>query len=477
MSLLLGLDLGTSSAKGVLLSRAGEAVARAEAAYALDADGPGWAEIDPQVWWEAIVAVVSDLRRAVAEPPAAIGLSGQMHGVVLAAADGTPVRRAMLWPDVRATEELAAYRELPAAIRARLGNPLSPGMAGPLLLWTARHEPETYARARWALQAKDWLRLRLTGEVAAEPSDASATLLYDVQGDGWDGELLERLDLDPRMLAPLVGSLEVAGELGAEAAALGLPAGVPVAAGAGDTAAGIVGSGLPDGRCQLTLGTGGQLVRPAGAPAPQPERGTHTYRAAAPHGWYAMAAILNAGLALEWARRSLAASWEELYASGRRAPRASDPLFLPHLAGERTPYLDPGLRGAWTGLALAHGREDLLRSALEGVALALRDAVDALPGTVDEIRVAGGGSTHPAWRALLADVLDRPLAAVDVAAVSARGAALAGGVAAGLIEPGDVLGRLAPPARPVAEPSPGAAERYAPRLARFRATVRTLAQP
>jgi xylulokinase len=314
-------------------------------------------------------------------------------------------------------------------------------MAGPSLLWLRDHEPDVYASARWSLQPKDWLRLRLTGEVLAEPSDASATLLYDLLSDGWDYTVVETLGLRPDLLAPLVAPGVTAGTLTEKAAELlGLRPGLPVAAGAADTAAAQLGGGLlRPGIVQLSIGTGAQIVAPKSVPEPDPRERTHLYRAAAPDLWYSMAAIQNAGLALEWARRVLGVSWEEVYEEAFAVPPgAGGVAFLPYLSGERTPRFDPGARGAWTGLGLDHDRGHLLRAALEGVAFALREGLEALEeaGTpVPELRLAGGGASSEPWRLMLADVLGRPLRPLPdaVASVaSARGAALLAGVASGV---------------------------------------------
>jgi xylulokinase len=372
-----------------------------------------------------------------------------MHGVVLTDDRGRALRPAVLWADTRSTEQLAAYRGLDEDARRWLANPPAVGMAGPTLLWLRDHEPEVYVAARWALQPKDWLRLRLTGETAAEPSDASATLLYDLRSDGWDYPVLETLGLRSNLLAPLVASADVAGTLTNEAAqSLGLRAELPVAAGAGDTAAAQLGGGLVrPGPVQLTVGTGGQIVAPKSIPEPDPHLRTHLYRAAAPDLWYSMAAIQNAGLALEWARTTLGVSWEEVYEEAFTVPPgARGVIFLPYLSGERTPHFDPDARGAWSGLGLDHGRPHLLRAALEGVAFALREGLEALEeaGTkVPELRLAGGGTAEESWRQLLADVLGRPLRVLPgtlAAVASARGAALLAGVASGTYRsPEDLL--------------------------------------
>lgn len=480
---LLGIDLGTSSVKVVLTDLQGSMIAQVTGDYPVLNERPGWAESDPADWLTATVSAVRHCVEEAAADPQAVGLSGQMHGVVPADAAGRPVRHAMLWADSRAMQELAKYQSLPETARARLANPLTPGMAGPMLAWLARHEPDTYPHMRWALQPKDWLRAQLTGTFAAEPSDASATLLYDIPGDGWDTEVVEFLGLDAAILPPVLPDAgQRAGELTPHAAELlGLRAGIPVAAGAADTAAAALGSGLVEpGTAQLTIGTGAQVVTPLTAlPAEMPGKApvTHLYRAATEHGWYAMAAVLNGGLSLAWVRQVLGLSWQELYDTAAGEPAADDPFFLPHLNGERTPYMDTGLRGAWTNLAPRHDRQRLARAALEGVAFAIRDAVGHLlepAGRVDHLRLAGGGSKHPAWQQLLADVLDRSLCSVETAAASGRGAAVLGAKAAGLMDEPGLLERLAPAARLAAEPRAARSAQYGDRYQAFTRKLRAL---
>jgi xylulokinase len=474
----LGLDLGTSSAKAVVVDSGGQVLAQASAGYAVTSVAAGYAESEPAHWWSAVTGCAREAIHAAGARPAAIGLSGQMHGLVVTSAAGQALRPALLWADSRATGSLHAYRLLGSSALARLANPLAPGMTGPLLMWIAEHEPHTYTEARWALQPKDWLRARLTGEVHAEPSDASATLLYDVIGDRWDREVVSALGLDTSLLAPLLPSAGApAGHLVAEAATdLGLPAGIPVAAGAADTAAAALGSGLGLGDVQLTVGTGAQVIRPLVAPVSRADAGVNLYRSATPHGWYHMGATLSAGLSLNWVRETMNATWAELYASADRPGRARDPIFVPHLSGERTPYSDPALRGSWTALSLADDRTSLLRSALEGTAFAIRDALDALLADQrpPRLRLAGGGTLTAGWRQLLADVLGVPLYAVDVPAASGRGAALLGAHAAGLVSFDEILGPLTPPAHLAAEPDPTATAFHAERHARFRRIVSAL---
>src|SRR5215210_2907338 len=460
--MLLGLDLGTSSVKALLMAEGGAILGEGSASYAVRAPRPGWAESTPEDWWAAVVkATGAAVGRRGAEVTA-LGLSGQMHGVVLVDKLGLPLRPAVLWADARSGEELAAYRALDEDLGRRLANPPAVGMAGPSLLWLRDREPETYTSARWALQPKDWLRMRMTGEAATEPSDASATLLYDLPADDWSYATVEKLGLRAELLAPLVPSACVAGTLRGEAAGeLGLREGLPVAAGAADTAAAMLGSGLlRPGPVQLTIGTGGQIVTPKRGPDPDPHGRTHLYRAAVPGLWYSMAAVQNAGLALEWVRRVLGASWEDVYEEAFAvSPGSGGVAFLPYLSGERTPRFDPGARGAWTGLGLDHTRGHLLRAALEGVAFAMREdlGIDA-PG----LRLAGGGAGGSAgepWRQLLADVLGRPLWLLpdEISSVaSARGAALLAGLASGVYPAAeDTLSLMPEPERSI---SPGGAD-------------------
>ena len=266
---LLGIDLGTSSVKVVVTDERAVVLAHAVRSYPVEHPQPGWSETDPEHWWTAVVAATREAKNASGVAVVGIGLSGQMHGVVLADASGRPLRPAVLWSDSRAGDLLEVYRALPPAVRDRLANPLSPGMFGPILGFLARDEAGVYDRARWALSPKDWIRLRLTGRIASEPSDASATLLYDILGDGWDLEVAEALELRSELLPPLLASPAApAGTLSPAAAqVLDLPAGIPVAAGGADTAVAALGSALTaEGQAQLTIGTGIQIVAPVATP-------------------------------------------------------------------------------------------------------------------------------------------------------------------------------------------------------------------
>ncbi|MBD1909137.1 MULTISPECIES: xylulokinase [unclassified Leptolyngbya] len=436
--MLLGIDLGTGSVKALLLNPDGTVLAEASHTYPVQSPKPGWAETDPEAWWSAVAIAIHQVIAKSSHPVEAIGLSGQMHGAVLADKEGYALRPAILWADMRSSEVLDVYRQLPTDLLTRLSNPITAGMAGPTLLWLRQAEPDTYAATRWVLQPKDWLRLQLTGEVTAEPSDASGTLLYDVQADRWALEVMEALQLRTDWLPPLIPSNRIAGHLTPQAAQhLGLKAGIPVIAGAADTAAAILGSNLLEpGSVQLTVGTGAQIITPLAQPDADSSLRTHLYRAALPQQWYRLAAIQNAGLALEWVRGILGFSWPEVYSEANLVPPGCEGLtFLPYLTGERTPHLDPHAKGSWTGLGLHHTRSHLMWAALEGVAFAIKQGLEAIApadAPIPHLRLAGGGTLEPAWRQLLATVLQIPLYSITVPAASARGAAILAGLGIGI---------------------------------------------
>lgn len=417
----LGIDLGTGSLKVAIVDEDGHERAAASVAYGLETPHAGWAETSVQTWWRALCEAAARLPDGLRREVKAIGLSGQMHGVVLIDETGNAVRPAMLWPDTRARTLLDAWPEPQP-------NPVAPGMAGPLLRWIVLHEPESARRTRWALQPKDWLRVALGGAVATDPSDACATALADPDG-AWDAALTERLGIPHEWFPPLGPSYAAAGVLSQSAAqALGLRAGIVLATGAADTPCAALGSGIArDGDALLTTGTGGQIVVLA-EHEPPAVKGLHRYRAASDH-WYRMAAMQNVGIALERARGWLCYEWSDAYAEAfgehanhgsqinANAASAAAPLtFLPYLTGERTPWLNPAARGGWLGLALDHTRGAMMRAAFEGVAFSLRaglDAIRASGATVTSLKLAGGGSVDARWRQLLADALDAELHAVD----------------------------------------------------------------
>lgn len=431
----LGIDMGTSSVKAVVLDAQGKPRGEGRRDYPVHSPWPGTAETDPADWWAATRDAVRDaLGGAAGAEIRALAVDGQMHGLVLTAADGTPVRDAMLWADSRAASVLTNWRRLPQPLRGLLANPIAPGMTGPMLDWVRRHQPDLIGASKWALCPKDWLRMRLTGEAATDPSDASATLMWDVPGDKWATDVLVTLDLPYELLPPVIESGEPAGTLLAAAAEeLGLPAGIPVATGAGDTAASVLAAKLSTADTMVTVGTGAQAVQLRTGPEASRRPVTQLYRAAAPNLWYEMGAVQNAGIAMDWAAAALAASLDEMYATLDDGVPDGVPVFVPYLTGERTPVLDDRVRGEFCGLDLAHSRADVLRAVVIGVVCGIRHALDSLGGESPErVVIGGGGTATTEMRQLMADTFGVPVAPlVNRRNVSANGAALLAAQAVG----------------------------------------------
>jgi xylulokinase len=446
---VLGIDLGTSGVKVLVTTPDGDVLGRASAGYPVGVPAPGLAEADPGNWWaatrRAVHAALAEARLTGAGPVGAglgwagqrrltvtgLAVAGQMHGLVLVDERGAALRPAILWLDQRATAEVALYQEMPCDYTAPLRNRPSPGMAGPLLCWLATHEPNTVRCSWWALQPKDWLRLRLTGQAATDPTDASGTLMFDLARDAWAEPLIDKLGLPRDKLPPVRRSAEVAGRLLAgPAAELGLEPGIPVATGAGDTAAALYAAALRPDEAMLTLGSGGQWVVPVPSADQEPVAATNLYRAVG-DGCYRLAPVQNVGITLDWVRNLLGVTWDELYAAAAGPRRPGAPRFDPHLTPERW---NPGATGAWTGLTLACERDDLIRSALDGVAGLLRERLDDLRaaghGPARAV-IGGGGTSHPAWRALLEETLALPLTPASASWLTSAGAARLAAEAAG----------------------------------------------
>jgi xylulokinase len=426
----LGIDVGTGSSKAGVVDVEGRLLAVGRCSHVNDEPEAGCSETDARRWFDSASSAVADV---LAQRPdvevVALGLSGQMHGVVLCDNEGVPTRPAVLWSDRRAEPRLAGWEAQLGVRLQALANPLVPGMAGPIIGALTARDPSAVQAARWALQPKDWLRYQLTGRVATDPSDASATLLWDARLGGWSAEVAEIFGVRHELLPPVLPSASPAGTLRpAPARALGLTPGLPVMVGAADTAAALMGAGVALGETQVSTGTGGQIATVIATPRADPSRRTHLYRTAQPTGWYAMAAIQNAGLAIDWALRVLGADAVEASAAfAATPPGANGVTFLPYLTGERTPHLDASLTARWVGLHPGASRASMLRAVYEGVAFALRDGLEALRAaghTIDGALLAGGGSRATWWRQLLADALQIPLTVHDATDASVRGAAL-----------------------------------------------------
>jgi xylulokinase len=450
----LGIDLGTSGLKVALVREDGELVAEGEAAYQVQAPRTGWAETDPAVWWAALGQVVESMAAHLQTHQVnGIGLAGQMHGVVLCDRAGTPLRPAILWPDRRSQQHLSRWRELSAADRARLSNPIVPGMFGPILSWLVDNEASVVARAGVALLPKDVLRVGLTGEPCSDRSDASATLLWDVTEDAWARDIAARTGVPDRLLPAVVASDQVIGVTPWLAKTVGGgPYDVPVVAGGGDTPVAMLAAGSQG--LHINLGTGAQVLLAGVETNMRADPDTHLY-GDAEGGWYAMAAVQNAGLALDWVMAVLGLSWEDLVTVlSTPAPRHGV-SFLPFLTGERGALAQPDSRAAWLGLDQATTREDLARAALEALVFTVRRAVELLPAApasaAGPVCLTGGGGREPALQQLLADVLGREVQRVEVRSSSATGAAvLAARGTGGVLVPNRRQGPVVTPRRAVA---------------------------
>jgi len=425
---LVGLDVGTTGVKALALSPEGNVLARVEESYELSTPHPGWAEQDPEDWWRAAERALA----ALGGQPAAIGLSGQMHGLVALDDRDRVLRPAILWNDQRTEAECVEIEERGGLARLiqLTGNRALTGFTAPKLLWLRRHEPTTYAQVAHVLLPKDYVRLRLTGEHAIDVADASGTLLFDVARRRWSQEMLEALQLDPAWLPRALESPEVSGET---------VAGIPVAAGAGDQAAAALGVGVDrPGPVSVVLGTSGVVFAALPAFAADPQARVHAFCHAVPGGWHAMGVMLSAGGSLRWLRDVLGprGGYDELTAAAEEWPAGTEGLtFLPYLSGERTPHADPHARAAYAGLTLRHHRGALVRAVLEGVAYGLRYSLELLRELgVDprDGRVSGGGARSDLWLRILASVLRLPIRRTAADEGSAFGAALLGGVAAGV---------------------------------------------
>ena len=448
---LAGLDVGTTGVKAIAISPAGEVIARAEHEYPLSTPHAGWAEQDPEDWWQASQAALAELGWKEGDP---LGFSGQMHGLVALGADDAVLRPAILWNDQRTAADCAEIEERVGLDRLieLTGNRALTGFTAPKLLWLRRHEPDVYARIAHVLLPKDYVRFRLTGERAIDAADASGTLLFDVAGRRWSDEVLELLELPRAWLPDAHESTEIGG--------------------AGDQAAGALGVGIDrPGRLSVVLGTSGVVFAALPAFAADPQARLHSFCHAVPETWHAMGVMLSAAGSLRWLHDVLGADYDALLAGAAEwAPGVEGLLFAPYLAGERTPHSDPDARGAFTGLALHHDRGALTRAVLEGVAFGLRDSLELLSELGVErtvARISGGGARSELWLRIVASVLGLPLERTAVEEGAAFGAALLGGVAAGVFATAEDAVAACVRVRDTVEPDPAWAGAYEEAYSRY----------
>ena len=475
----LGLDLGTSGLRGALVAEDGAVLGAAEGAYPVRHPHPGWSEQDPGDWIAAARAVIAELRAAHPQAVAAlrgIGLSGQMHGAVLLGADREPLRPCMLWNDTRASREAAALDT--ERSRAIVGTILFPGFTAPKVAWVAAHEPEVFARLSLVLLPKDHLRLWLTGEAATDMSDAAGTGWLDMGARAWSDALLGASGMRRDQMPALVEGTAVSGRLRAGLAAdLGLPV-VPVAGGGGDNAAAAAGLGtLREGEGFVSLGTSGVVLAARERFEPAPETAVHSFCHAIPDTWYQMAVILAATDSLGWLARLTGRAPADLASAlPERADGPGALRFAPYLSGERTPLNDAAIRGALTGIGVAHDARDLTRAVMEGVAFALRDGLDALraAGAAPErLTATGGGARSPFWLDTLACAMGVPIDVPEAGEIGAAlGAARLSACAATGASPSEVM---TPPAvARTIEPRADLRSAYEDALAAHRATYPAL---
>jgi xylulokinase len=456
MSYLMGIDVGTTGTRAVIVRPDGRVISAATADHQpMRMPKPGWAEQDPEDWWKAAIgAVRSSLQQAglAGAQIKSVGFSGQMHGVALLDKVNTVLRPALLWCDQRSQAQCDRITAKVGAERLiqLVSNPALTGFSAPKLLWVRDHEPALYERTAHFLLPKDYVRFQLTGGYATDVSDASGTLLFDVTHRRWSKEMLELLQVDSSLLPRAYESPSITGTVSTEAALVtGLRAGTPVVAGAGDQAASAVGNGIVcPGLASATLGTSGVMFTYTEKPKLDPQGRIHTFCHAVPGKWHVMGVTQGAGLSLRWFKEQLggAEAWYArqvgsdpydilLTEAARAAAGSGGLLFLPYLMGERTPHLDPQARGMWFGLTAAHTRRDLIRAILEGVTYSLRDSLEIfsqLKIPVVQIRASGGGSRNPLWRQIQADIFNKEIVTLRESEGSAFGAALLAGVGAGI---------------------------------------------
>jgi xylulokinase len=445
MPLVLGIDVSTTATKALLVDERGAVRATGISEYGYDVPRPLWSEQDPHLWWDgATKAIHGALATAGASGAevVAVGLTGQMHGLVLLDEANEVIRPAILWNDQRTAAECDLIREAvgPERLIAVTGNAALTGLTAPKLVWVREHEPSVWKQISHVLLPKDYLRLRMSGDHALDKADGSGTLLFDLAARDWSDEIVDALDIDRRWLPPTCEGPQVTGVVSAEAAAAtGLRAGTPLVAGGGDQSANAVGVGaITPGTMALSLGTSGVVFAATDEPLHE-ERGiVHAFCHAVPDRWHLMSVMLSAAGSLRWFRDVLAPGvpfGELVEPAGAIAPGSDGLLFLPYLSGERSPYPDPLARGAFVGLTVRHDRRHMTRAVLEGVAYGLRDGLELMrrAGTDSpKVMVAtGGGIASPLWRQILADVLNVEIAIPKSTEGAAYGAALLASVGAG----------------------------------------------
>jgi xylulokinase len=453
MAYLLGIDIGTSGTKVLAIDETGKIAASASAEYPLITPRPLWAEQHPQDWWRATCSCISKILEEIpAEAIAGVGLSGQMHGLVMLDANNEVLRPAILWCDQRTAAQCEKITEAVGAstLIEETCNPVLTGFTAPKIVWARDSEPQIFKQARMHLLPKDYIRFKLTGEFATEVSDASGTSLLNVPKRQWSTRVLDKLEIPIEHLPRVYESYEVSSVISkAGAAATGLKEGTPVVGGGGDQAAGAVGNGIvQSGVISVTTGTSGVVFAFADTPVVDPALRVHTFCHAVPNKWHVMGVMLSAGGSLRWYRDTMCLPetqvaqvmgidpYEVIAREAAAAPAGSEGLlFLPYLTGERTPHPDPNARGAFIGLTVRHTKAHLARAVMEGVSFGLKDSLEILKGmkvSIGNVRASGGGARSEVWRQIQADIFGYPLSVMAADEGPALGVALLAGVGAGI---------------------------------------------
>jgi len=445
MSYYLGIDVSTTGSKALLINQQGSVLGTASSPHTLSTPKPLWSEQDPAEWWQAVIKSIHALLAETgvdSKEIAAVGLTGQMHGLVLLDSNGDVLRPAILWNDQRTQVQCdQIHQKIGREKFIKLsGNIALTGFTAPKILWVSQNEPEVFAKAKHVLLPKDFIRFKLTGEYAMDKADGSGTVLFDLKSRDWSQELLDVLEIPREWMPPTYEGPQVTGSIAPAAAALtGLVTGTPVMAGGGDQAAQAVGVGAVEpGIIGLTVGTSGVVFAATPSALVEPQGRLHAFCHAVPGMWHFMGVMLSAAGSLQWYRDTLAPqiSFDDLLREAESIPVGSEGLlFLPYLSGERTPYPDPLARGAFIGLTLRHTRGHMTRAVLEGVAFGLKDCFNLIQEAgleqITQVRASGGGTKGALWRQILADVLESDLVAVNTTEGAAFGAALLAGVGAG----------------------------------------------
>jgi xylulokinase len=497
MAYLLGIDVGTSGSKAILIDESGTVRADATTEYPLSTPQPLWAEQNPSDWWSATVTsirAVLEKGGIAAADVVGLGLTGQMHGLVMLDAEGEVLRPCIMWNDQRTAAQCAAITEkvgLDNVLRLT-GNPILPGFTAPKIVWVRENEPQVYAQVAKVLLPKDYVRYCLTGGFFSEVSGASGTSMFDVGQRQWSGEMLEALEVPREWLPEVTESPEVSAKVnGAAAEETGLLEGTPVVGGGGDQAAQAVGTGIvAEGVVSATLGTSGVVFAASDSYRVEPEGRLHAFCHAVPGMWHLMGVMLSAAGSFRWYRDTLAEvertqeaeTGRDAYdllteAAAKVAPGCEGLVFLPYLTGERTPYPDPNARGVFFGLTLRHGKPHMTRAVLEGVSYGLLDSLElmrALGLSIEQVRASGGGARSSLWRQILADVFSTEIVTVNVTEGAAYGAALLAGVGAGVYP--SVVAACEAAIRLTGQTEPGpAVDVYADYYPRYRALYPALA--